>query len=326
MTTYTFPYRLANTAGYKFSIAKIGQNAYDPLSYYNKANFPDVEVSRQDTDLSILHTKCLMTVNGHIHPTVLLDSKLYIPNATTGMLHSRQNNIGILSFAQLADPLVKTAITPEMLSTEDGETMFHKTIITFPHDVGHPILVFMGYMVFEHPEFFYRVSSTSFVLRLDRLNYVEKLYELQRYRDIFKDLDLQVSPNNPSVIDGTQARADATIVKALTTYNSFLVEVPAASLSTRKVYLEHSNVPGNFRTHKEPTSPVVVGYGKIGEYHHTQTNDQKHTVYLADAYYNNHLLSHMPADQIQTYNDHRVPGTTYRLSEAFFLEISADVA
>lgn len=318
-------YRLATAAGYKFNITKIGQHSYDELAYYNKENFPDVLVTRpsaNETDLSLLHTKCLMTVNGHVYPTHYADSKLYIPNATATMLRSRENNVGIISFNKLSSPLKKTFITPDMVTSESGLSMFEKTIVTFPADVGHPIIVIAGYMVFEHPEFFYRVSANSFVLRLDRIGIIEKLYELQRNRDIFKELDIPVSPNNPSVIDGTVARSDVTIVKLLTLFNSFLVEVPCGELEVKKIYLEHSNVPGNFRTEVDPTLPMIVGYGKVAEYHKRKNNDTKYTVYTSDAYYNNHLFSHMPPDQLNIYNDHRLPGSTYRLSEAFFLEIS----
>lgn len=321
----TFNYQLANTAGYKFNITKIGENSLDQLAYYHKENFPDVEITRPavDTDLSLLHNKALMTVNGYVYPTVFQDRKLYIPNATLSMLKSRVNSIGILSFNKLKDNLTKRAITPAMVTAEFPTSMFEKAIITFDSDVGRPILVMCGYMIFEDPEIFYRVSSNSFALRLDRLNFIEKLYELQRYRDIFKELGIPTSMNNPSMIDGGVARSDETITKFLTSFNSFLVELPVDSVSTRKVFLEHSSVPGNFRTELEPILPIVVGYGKLAEYAKKKNNDVKYTVYVSDAYYNQHLFSSLSPEDIAVYNDHRNPGSTYRLSEAFFLEISA---
>ena len=322
----TFNYQLANTAGYKFNIVKIGDHVFDQLAYYNKENFPDIQVTRPsvDTDLSLLHTKALMTVNGYIYPTVYQDDGLYIPNATLSMLKSRANNIGILSFNKLNNDLIKHPITVEMVTSESPTPMFEKAIITFDSDIGHPILVMAGYLIFEDPEFFYRVSSKSFVLRLDRLNYVEKLYEIQRQRDIFKELGVPTSVNNPSMVDASVVRSDEVIAKFLSSFNSFLVEVPVNTLTTRKIFLEHSNVPGNFRTEVEPILPITVGYGKIAEYMKKKNNDKKHTVYIIDAYYNQHLFSSMPYNDIKVYNDHRNPNTTYRLSEAFFLEISAE--
>lgn len=327
MTQVDFNYQLANSASYRFNIVKIGFNAYDKAAYYHKENFPDVEITRPavETDLSLLHTKSLLTVNGYIHDTQYIGNKLYIPNATLSMLKSRSNSIGILSFNKLQSHLTKYIITSSMLSTEEHTSMFEKTIITFSTDIQFPILVVAGYMIFENPETFYRVSNRSFVLRLDRLNYIEKLYELNRQRDIFDELNIPISPNNTSVIDGNVARSNETITKLLTLYNSFLVQVPVTNINTRRIYLEHSNVPGNFRTEVDPVHPIIVGYGKIAEYLKRRNNDSKYTVYITDAHYNRHLFSNLPQEHINTYNDHRVIGNSYNLTPAYFLNIYTQV-
>jgi hypothetical protein len=323
MSRLQFNYQLANTAGYKFHIKKMGFNNYDELAYYHKENFPDVELTRPgtETDLSLLNDKCLLSVNGYLYPTVYQDSKLYIPNATKSMIKSRANNIGILSFNNLSANITKLPINIAMITPEAPFTLFEKAIITFEEDIQSPILSICGYMVFENPEFFYRVSNRSFALRLDRLNYVEKLYELERYRDIFKELEIPTSVNNPTLIDASVARSDAIIIKFLTSFNSFLVNIPINNLHIEKVYLEHSNVPGNFRTEIEPNMPLMVGYGKLSEYIKKKTTDTKYTVYMNDAYYNQHLISNHSFTDITLYNDHRVIGNTYRLSQAYFLNM-----
>lgn len=317
-------YHLATTSGYKANITKVGEYEYDELAYYHKDNFPDIQITRPNTttNLALLDRKTLMTVNGYVYPTVFQDERLYIPQATKSMLKSRQNAIGIISFNRLSEPLKKTKITASMISSEVPTSMFEKVILTFNHDVGHPILIMGGYMIFEHPEFFYRVNSNSFVLRLDRLNYIEKLYELNRYRNIFDELNIPTSVNNPHTIDGDVARSDLSIINFLTLNNSFLVEVPGSGLEVQKIYLEHSNLPGSFRTEIEPTLPMFGGYGKIIEYTKRRHNDTKYNVYTSDAYYNNHLFSKLPPEQIRLYNDHRVPGKTYNLSEAFFMRLN----
>ena len=323
MTQAHFNYRLANNIGYKFDICKIGFNNYDELAYYHKENFPDVEVTRPNTttDLALLHNKCLLTVNGFICPTQYSAGRLYIPNATKSLMKSRANHIGILSFNKLSSNLIKRPITETMVSSEAPFNLYEKAIITFDEDIQSPILIIAGYMVFENPEFFYRVSNRSFVLRLDRLNYIEKLYELQRSRNIFEELEIPTSINNDSLIDAGVARSNETITKFLSLFNSFLVDIPVDNLHTNKIYLEHSNVPGNFRTEREPDMPILIGYGKIGEYYVKKNNDTKFTVYLNDAYYNQHLISNKSFTDIELYNDHRVVDDTYRLSQAFFLDI-----
>ena len=323
MTQKHFNYQLANTAGYKFNICKIGFNNYDELAYYHKDNFPDVEITRPNTftEMADLHNKCLLSVNGYIYPTELIDNRLFIANATKSMLKARSNHIGIISFNKLDTPMVKKPINISMVTPEAPFTLYEKAIITFDEEIQSPILMICGYMVFENPEFFYRVSDRSFALRLDRLNYIEKLYELNRYRDIFTELNIPTSINNPSVIDAGMARSDAAVIAFLTSFNSFLVSLPIDGLALNKIYLEHSNVPGNFRTEVEPTMPILVGYGKISEYFKKKNNDTKWTVYLQDAYYNQHLISNMSFTDIQLYNDHRVVGSTYRLTQAYFLDM-----
>lgn len=326
MSKITATYKLGVQSGYKTQITEIGKEVYDPIAYYYKENFPDVEVTRPntDTDLSLLHTKCLLTVNGYIYPTEYSNKRLYIPKATTSMLKSKANHVGVLSFNSLTTPLVKHPIRIDMITPEAPSPLFEKAIITFDQPIGNAFLVIAGYMVFEQPEFFYRVSDRSFVLRLDRLSYMERLYELVKYRNIFDELAVPISPNNPSVVDSSVVKSDTVITKFLSLFNSFLVEIPGYNITTRKVYLEHSNIPGNFRTELKPSLPVMGGYGKVVEYMYRQSNDVKYTVYTADAYMNNYLFSKLSQAEINLYNNHRVIGNSYQLSQAFFLEINCE--
>lgn len=326
MSTIPFNYKLASDAGYKMEITKIGEFQYDDLAYYHKENFPDVKITRPGipTSLETLHTHCLMTVNGYIHLTSYLEDTLYVNKATSSMLKSRSNHIGILSFSQLTSPLTKISITDDMITSEVNVPLYEKAIITFTEEVNYPILVIAGYMIFEEPEFFYRVSSTSFVLRLDRLNYIQKLYELSRQVNIFNELEIPVSPNNSTVVDAAVTRSDVVIRRFLTRHNSFLVDLPVTSLNVSKTYLERTSVPGNYRFLKQPTSVVIGGYGKIIEYTSRQNNDKTYTIYTRDAYYDNHVLNKMSTEAIGLYNDHREVGSTYRLSPGFFLNLSTE--
>jgi len=316
-------YQLLNSSGYKVNITKIGENVYDPIAYFHKDNFPDLHITRPgtDTDLSLLDKRALLTVNGFIYPTLFSDNKLYIPNATSSMIKSKGNSIGMLSFNKLAVELKKHVIEPSMISEEPLSTLYEKVILTFPTEIKHPILVMCGYPVFENSEFFYRVSGNSFALRLDKLNYVERLYELSKYRNIFEELGIPTSINNPNLVDANVVRSPEVITKFLTSYNSFLVELDCESINLTKIYLEHSNVPGSLRTEVEPNYPIIAGHGKFTEYIKRKNNDTKTNVYISDPYYNNFLFSKMQTSDINLYNNNRVVGSTYNLSQAFFLKI-----
>ena len=317
-------YQLASGANYRFHIAKIGRHEYDQLAYYFKENFPDVRITRHGATMDIdrLEATFLWSINGYVQNTVRDGEHLYIPGAVAGMLRSRCNKVGMLNFSGLTDKIKKLPITEQQVSADVNISAYEKVFITFDEPVVSPILVMAGYLIFENPEFFYRISDSTFVLHLHRVNYMEKLYELTKYRDIFKDLDVPVSPNNPTQVDTADVRSLATIKKFLSLGNSFVVDTGNPNgLKTEPLYLEKSNIPGNFRTHKLPILPMIVGFGKLTEYHKSEINDRRWTVYSQDAVYNNYLFSATNHHLINTYNGHRTPHTTYRQTQGFFLDI-----
>lgn len=317
-------YQLASDANYRFDIAKLGHHEYDPLSYYFKDDFPDVKISRKNADLDIarLESSYLWTVNGYVYNTLRDTDHLYLPGAVSGMLRSRANKVGLLNLSGLSSSLKKQTLTPSQITPDVNTAAYEKVFLSFSEPVQCPILVMAGYLIFEHPEFFYRVSDSTFALHLHRLNYMEKLYELFKYRDIFKDLGVTVSPNNPTQVNTDEVRSLQTIQRFLSLPNSFLVDTGNPNgLAVDPLYLEHSSIPGNFRTHKLPVLPMFVGYGKLTEYHKQQINSERYTVYSQDSIYHNHLFSAQNQHLLKTYNAHRVPGVTYRLSNAFFLDI-----
>lgn len=320
-------YQLANTANYTFDIVKAGENVYDPAAYYYKEDFPDVELKRSKAviDLEPLHSKFLITVNGYVHPTTYSDDRLYIRHATKSMLKSRSNAIGLLAVGKLSEQITKTAITADMISQETNLPAIEKVYITFPDFVMKPVLIMAGYMVFEDPEHFYRISDNTFALKLDRLQYIQKLYELNHYRDIFTELGIPVSHSNDSVFEAEAATSFETLVKFLTLHNSFVVDLHIEELTVTKVFLEHSTIPSTFWTEVKPTMPLIVGCGKLGEYSYRRGRGNRHTVFTQDNVQNNYLFSAQNAATIKMYNEHRRPGSTYRLSSGFFLELSTTV-
>lgn len=323
MAEHHFNYINARRAGYKANICKIGENAYDSLQYWVKNNFPDIEILGHllETDLSILHNKALITINGYIYPSTYINSRLYVANATLSMLMSKANHIGILSFNTLTDNVTIHQITAENITPDGLYSLFEKCIITFPSVITSPVLSIAGYIQLEEPGVFYRISDVSFVLCLNKLPYIERLYEIQRYRDIFTELQIPTSVNNISMIDAVIARSDSTIIKYLTTFNSFLVDVPVTEIRSNKIYLNQSHIASTFITNKEPLYPLVTGYGKLSEYQYTKNPNSTYHVSTLDAYYNNHLLSKLDQASVNVYNDHRKVGSTYRLANAYMLDI-----
>lgn len=326
MTIHHAHYQLANTANYRFNITKIGSHEYDPLAYFYKSDFPDVEVTRPgtDTDLERVHNTCLVTVNGYVHSTSYGEARLYIPQATASMLRSRANINGLIDFSAMTTALIKTPITPAMVSEDLNTAAYDKVFIAFAEPVTQPLLVLAGYIIPYDEECFYRVSDNVFALRLSKLNYMERLYELSRYRDIFKELNVQVSPLNPQMVDAQEVRSLEVIRRLLSLHNSFLVDLSVENLTIKRSYPEHSRIPGTFIVQGRPRLPLFTGYGKVTEYSVQHSGENRYNVYAQDCHYNNHLISHMSPAQCKVYNDSRVPGQTHGLAQAFFLDFSTE--
>lgn len=319
-------YLLGSAGNYRFNITKMGHHEYDQLSYIHKSDFPDVEVSRPglDTDLERVFRTCLLTVNGYVHSTAFTAGKLYIPQATHSMLRSRANIIGLLDFSKAAPNITRYTITSDMISQESNMLAYDKVLITFTEPVEQPLLIMAGYIIPYDADSFYRVSDNSFALCLSKLNYMERLYELSRYRDIFKHLDVQVSATNEFMVDTNTVRSFITIQKLLTLHNSFMVDLKTTNFSVNKIFLAHSKIPGTFTTQTHPNIPLFMGYGKLSEYAVRRDNEFRYTVHTQDYHYDNHLLSSFNQNKIKVFNNQRRPGQTHRLSQAFFLDMTVE--
>jgi len=314
-------------AGYKFNIANIGKTILDQTSYLIRSDFKDVEVTRPNinTDLSIIDKRCLMSVNGFIYPTIFFNNKLYIQNANLSLLRSGENQIGLLSFNGLEADYVKYNITPDFITSEQMYSLYDKCIITFKQVIKTPILIIGGYIQLEEPNIFYRVSDNSFVLSLSKLNYIERLYESLKHIDVFNNIGIPTATNNPTMIDSSVAKSDQVIKNYLTTFNTFLIDLPTTNIKYNRIYLEHNNIIDLYRSDLSITSPVITGYGKLVDYISTNTIEGKYIIHTLNAFKNNYILSNGSINQETVINGARIIGNRYEPSNLFALDIYSTI-
>lgn len=319
-------YMLASSAGYKFNIANNGKNLYDTAAIHNKEDFKDVLVTRPGvpTDLFKLHTHALVTVDGYIHPTKIVGDDVFILEAVPTLLRTKRNHIGILSFLNNDKPLNKITLTDKMIFKPDEYELFQKTIIKLPSRVDGVMFVFAGYIVTEDDRILKRISDTSFEFYPERLNYIDKIYELNNYRDIFEELNIDTSNVNDSLVNYKDITSGDTIIKLLTRFNTFFVEFKGKKVSYQFNQLELTSIPNNFRYFKKPQSPLIGGRGKVIEYKFKQFNDVKYTLLTCDAFYNNLLKSYKPTYALEMTSKIRRITDTYRLSSVYFMTIVLD--
>lgn len=316
-------YILASSAGYKINIANEGHNPYDETTYANKSQFKDVVMTRPGlvTDMYDVHRKSLITVNGYFHPTSFLDEKLYVKEAVPTLLKTGINHIGIYSFFNLDTDLDKIKITEDMIFGEKEYDYHEKVIIKLPYEVDGLFFIFAGYLIVEDDRYLKRLSGNTFAFFPSRLNLLDKIYELYRYRNIFLELGIDVSNYDDSVALYEDLVSNDTIIKLLTRFNTFFVHIKKHTIDYNPLHLEHSTIPNNYRTELHPSKLLIGGHGKALDYKFMRFNDRKYTILTTDAFYNNLINSYTPTYALDLFNKNRKPGDTYRLSSAFFLDM-----
>lgn len=323
------------SVGYRASIGKIGQSGeYDPPTN-DKTMYPDLIVyrSRSDTDYNLINNRCFVTVNGLIQNTVIDDTPgapkgVVVPNGTNILLRSKELHLGLLNFTKAHHSTNKLQLTPELITGVPNTPLYEKAYISMPvipntverEVLGTYMLVIAGYLFLDDGDVVKGINSSTLVLKTDRINLIEKIYELDKQVDIFGLLGLPRRSEAENVLDPSDI-TDEVIVKLLTLPNSMIVRFPGNNITNEKVYLEHSNVAGHFRTDFEPIYPIRNSKGKLTEYSYKNGPEGKYLVNIADPYYENYLFHYENTSNINSYNTARNPQITHRLTNAFFWKI-----
>lgn len=329
--TYIAKYTPAHISGYHYEIGERGRNLLDPSALKDKHGFRDVTMTRPGyrTDIECLDKNALITINGFVHDTGMFDGRFYVLNAVPALLKSSSNHIGIIDLYGAGVDLDKRPITAEMISSEENQDLYRKAIITFDEPVDGCILVLSGYLIEENDETFRRVSDRSFILTLEKLDFITRFYELDSQYDIFEDMGIERSPVNDKLVSTSELLSDETILKFLTRQNTFLVNLKDRYVNFHTKSLAPSPNPVLYRTNHSPEFPIVGGAGKLIEYRGIKTSEfvapdgkvSTYSIMTTDAVYNNLVSNYAPSGSATLTNNHRLMGDRYKASRLNFLMI-----
>lgn len=312
-------YEDAIRVGYKARLAKVGFNYPDN---YPTSSLNDLLITRPrtTTDVSLLHSKTLVTVNGYLHMTDTDGTKLWVLDGGKSLRHSMANQLGIISFSKIAD-IKKIPIKDEMIfSTNDRPLMEHLDI-SLDEPIGNRtfMLSIGGYLQLPEANVCWQTGDNGIAICLDRLPYVERYFESSKYLDL-KALGIETLPNNPGTINLDQLKSDEVIMRYMTLSQTFVVLVDIPSLFFRRIFLRSSNLPGMYTCYQEPVYPQITGYGKISEYWKVH-EDGYWSVNVMDGSTDNYVYSYRGLNNPEVINDSRLPGRTYQHSGGYMLEI-----
>lgn len=310
-------------AGYK--VQMVGRT-YAFGSNIPRAERKDLRVNRDKptTNMQDVYDHCLFTVNGYFHITDTDGDFLYVLNGGASSYKSRQNQLGIWSFKNIA-PIKTVLIKDDMLFKQAEESTFStKTYIKLNENIENKTVMLSlgGYLVKMEKDIFFPIGNNTFCLNLGNLPLLERYYESVNCLDL-SSLGLQSSTNNSNQISIEQFYSDAVIRKYLTLDQSFIIIIDKEDIFFNQYYLRHSNLPGMFTSYSEPKYPLFTGQGKISEYWSVK-EDGQWAVNVNDSFLQNKVFSTVVNKNLNTVGDGKVPTKTFFNSRGYMLEIGCD--
>jgi hypothetical protein len=287
------------------------------------ADKPDVRLTRTSpvTDYTAFFTHCLVSINGFYH---LSDTDgvngIVVSDAMTTLRHSRQNQIGLLSFSTVCS-LQIVPITASMLQhTEPGQAN-----VTLPQDLTNKtvMLVLGGYLHVIDPVTFQRIAQDTFKVDFLSLPLLERYYESKKYLDL-SSLNLESSPTNDQQIGIDDLLTPEVLTAYLTLSQSFLVILDCPEIYLQKQFIKRTGLPDMYIAYNEPIYPLVTALGRHPEYWYT-LEDGQYSVTVYDALVENRIFDTVMTAELASVDAGRRPAYPGSISPAHFLEIGRDI-
>ncbi len=306
----------------EYKIRPVNKGVANPTNF-PKSELNDIELTRPryTTDLSLLHTHCLLSVNGYYHMTDTDGVRSYVDDANKTLRISNNNNVGITSFLDVGK-LTKVKLDSNNIygdiTTGNLIDKVHFTV-TEPLDNKSYILILGGYMVLVEDNVFWRSGQDTFTLDLNKIPYIERIYESNSTIDL-TSLGLSDITINPTGISLTEVRSNPVIKNYLTLSQSYLVVIDTPILVSNKIHVRQSNLPGMFTSYQDPTLPLITTYGRLADYWKT-FEDNQWSVTVIDSFLKNYIFTFQPNSPNALITDNLLPMSPFEHSRAFLLDL-----
>lgn len=313
-------YNNAVRAEYKFMLGKMGVHLPEN---YPVEEFTDLTLSRTkyNTDPRVVHSNALVSVNGFYHSKDADRNYVYVIDGGTTAMKNKHTQVGLLDFSALGG-VTEVRIDKENIHPlTEGTSLKDKLIFSVDADLTNKsaLLVLGGYLVTPYEGVFHQSGDNTFILDMNRIPYLERLFESSKYLDL-SSLELTESTINPNLIDVEQAYSDKVIKNYLTMSQSFIVVVDRPYLTIDKVALRSGGIPGKFTAHQEPLYPLRLAHGRMSEYWKINENT-RWSVNVEDSYFRDYIMSYSPKDTQKSVTDNLVPESGFRHGPGYLIRI-----
>jgi hypothetical protein len=293
-----------------------------PVSNSNDSTAPDIfkhniRLTRSNVSYSTLHRNCLVSVNGFYHITDTDNiNGVMVFDAMKSLKHSKQNQIGITSFKDIAE-ISLHPFKREMLTLNNDGTVR----VNLPFDTTNKTVMFSiaGYLNYQNDLNFFMVGDNLFKLDFNNMSLLDRYFECKKYIDL-SSLPLEFSPNNQNQISLEQLLSDENLIALMLLSQSFIVVLDTPSIVVNKQYVKKTGLPGMYIYYKEPIYPLVVGYGRHAEYW-SFIEDGHYAVNVLDNVVENRIYTTTLINDLTSADNSRRPDSPDQYSDAYFIEI-----
>lgn len=310
--------------GYKTQLVKRGVAWPDE---YPRSEKTDLLITRPDynTDLTMLHTHCLVSVNGILHQTDTDGTHAFAVDGGKTVQIGNYGHVGLTSFVDIGK-LEKLSFDEASISTPDASGKLWD-MVGFTTDVDltdkSVMLSLGGYLVLPQDQVFWQNGENEFRLNLRRLPYLERIQESRNFIDI-SSLGLTESELNPANLNIKEVTSNEVIKKYFGLSQSFLIVIDRKDVFTNKIALRQSMLPGLFTAYQEPTYPLIVGHGRMAEYWKVQEGGYW-AVNAQDTWYRRYTFSQQSVSGLVNVSDQLSFDRPYFDSKGILLEIGVSV-
>jgi hypothetical protein len=238
--------------------------------------------------------------------------------------HSRRNEVGIINFEDVGE-LECYSITPDMLfKMHEKQPFANQVFIKAPMATRNKTaaLVMGGYLFLLDNLTFFRVADDVFGFDTQSVALLDRFFESRKLIDL-SSLGLEYNGANDAQVSREQLFSDEVITKWFGLSQSFLVFIDSPNINVERQVLAETQIAKQYLTYKEPTLPMVSGFGLIQPYW-VQEDDGVFSVTVGDNVRPHYLFHTTPAAQASMPADNRIPYDRESYAPAHFLDIESE--
>lgn len=292
---------------------------------YPRSEKIDLELTRSKnpTDLTLIHSHCLASVNGFIHMTDTDGERAFVVDGGKSMAARNLNHVGLTSFISIGALTKRPLLTADISILTSEVPNDRQVSFTVPDSTEGKsfFLVLGGFLVMPEAGVFWQVGLNEYRLNLSRIPYLERLLESRHFIDL-SPLQLTESDLNEENLNLDEVWSDNTLRRYLVLSQSFFVTVDTPNLFMSKRFLRQMKSPGIFTAYQEPTYPLMVATGRIAEYWKVR-EDGQWAVTVADSYYRNYIFDRQNQNTLENVSGQLANDRPFFHSQGFLLEIGA---